>query len=164
MEVGGSVHPRGAASVGLAVPVGEAGSQVEEAVLGVAGRAVGGRIRGMKNSFDPSRRQFFSTLVFGGLVSGLAFFGRGLAPAQVWAAGLPMLDPKDALAQTMGFHTDAKKVDAKKWPKIKETAGQTCGGCQFFTEVGKPTSPCSIFPGKAVPAAGWCSAWVKKAG
>lgn len=91
-------------------------------------------------------------------------FGQSLVPAQVWAAGGPLLDENDPLAKAMGFHRVANKVDVKKWPKIKESAGQACGNCQFYTEVGKPTSACSIFPGKTVPTGGWCNTWVKRAG
>lgn len=75
-----------------------------------------------------------------------------------------MLDPNDPLPKTMGYHPDAKEVDAKKWPKIKESPGQLCSNCQFFTDVGKPQSLCSIFPGKMVRAKGWCNTWIKRAG
>lgn len=138
---------------------------------GVAERADGGKIGFMQNpnlKFDSSRRQFFLKLAVGGLVSGLAvfgrgLFGRGLLPESL-AAGEPMLDEKDPLATALGYSADATKVDAKKFPKIKESAGQNCSGCQFYTAAGKPVGPCSIFPGKNVNSKGWCNSWIKRAG
>ena len=39
-----------------------------------------------------------------------------------------------------------------------------CGGCQLYTGAeGSEWGPCALFPGKDVNAAGWCTAYVKKA-
>ena len=81
------------------------------------------------------------------------------AMAQAAAA---KLDEKDPQAVALGYAADSTKVDAKKYTKHK--AEQKCSACQLYTGKGKdPMGPCSLFPGKQVAAAGWCSAWVKKA-
>jgi hypothetical protein len=72
-----------------------------------------------------------------------------------------MLDPNDPQAKSLGYVTDATKVDAKANPNYKP--GQLCSNCLQFT--GKPTDasgPCNIFPGKQVAAKGWCKVYVKR--
>lgn len=78
------------------------------------------------------------------------------------AAALPMLDEKSPQAAALGYVADAKRVDAKKYPKY--AAGQVCHNCALFQ--GKPTDKaggCPLFAGKQVAGIGWCSAWAKKA-
>lgn len=73
-----------------------------------------------------------------------------------------MVDEKSAQATTLGYVADAKRADAKKFPKY--AAGQGCHNCSLFQ--GKPTDKaggCPLFAGKQVASAGWCSAWTKKA-
>jgi hypothetical protein len=79
------------------------------------------------------------------------------------AEDLPHLDEADALASQMGYHADGSKVDAAKNPKF--SADQKCANCQFLQgQDGEDWRPCQLFPGKAVSAKGWCSAWVQKQG
>jgi hypothetical protein len=73
------------------------------------------------------------------------------------------LDESDPQAMALGYKHDTKAVDSKKYPK--HDVSQTCSNCQLFQ--GKPEDEwggCALFPGKQVAGAGWCSAWVKKAG
>ena len=68
-----------------------------------------------------------------------------------------LVDEKDAQALALGYVADAKRVDAKKFPKF--AAGQNCANCALYQ--GKATDKaagCPLFAG-----AGWCSAWAKKA-
>ena len=60
---------------------------------------------------------------------------------------------------------DATTVDTAKFPKRAGDAGATqfCDNCQLY-QGGDEWGPCSIFPGKAVAAKGWCNAWVPKQG
>lgn len=77
------------------------------------------------------------------------------------AADLPALDPKDPTAVSLGFVTDATKVDAAA--NSTYAAGQSCVNCQQYQ--GDKTSArggCTLFPGKSVPAAGWCKVWRQK--
>jgi hypothetical protein len=101
--------------------------------------------------FMPSmqRRIFLMTLA----ASGAALS----AGARAQAA----LDEKDAQATALGYVSDAKRADAKKFPKY--AAGQNCGSCALFQ--GKATDAagaCPLFGGKQVASKGWCSAWAKK--
>jgi hypothetical protein len=76
------------------------------------------------------------------------------------AADLPALDPKDPQAVTLGFVLAASKVDAPANPMY--TAGQTCANCmQFLGNRGESRGGCVLFPGKSVPAEGWCKVWRK---
>ena len=73
-----------------------------------------------------------------------------------------MVDEKDPVAAGLGYVADAKKADAKKYPKY--AAGQMCGNCALFQgAAGAKSGPCPLFAGKQVAATGWCSAYAKKA-
>lgn len=89
----------------------------------------------------------------------------GTALAQVNASAqpaAPKLDEADPQATALGYKQDTNKVDGKKFPKHE--ASQSCVTCQLYQGKPKdPSGPCPLFAGKQVAAAGWCSAWVKKA-
>lgn len=100
------------------------------------------------------------TIVKAGLMAGAIVPAWGLmanaGPAA--AAALPPLDPKEPTAATLGFITDAVKVDTAANPRY--TAGQTCGNCeQFLGKLTDARGGCVLFAGKSVPAAGWCKVW-----
>ncbi len=89
----------------------------------------------------------------------LAASGAALATT---ARAQAMVDEKDPQAVALGYVSDAKRVDAKKYPKY--AAGQVCSNCALYQ--GKPTDKaggCPLFAGKQVAGPGWCSAWAKKA-
>ena len=106
-----------------------------------------------------SRRELVNSgLLAGALAPVMTLFGSGAQAAQ-----LTPLDPKDPLATSLHFTTDASKVDAKANPTFK--AGQHCGTCAQFQ--GKPTdgtAGCTIFAGHSVPAGGWCQVWAQRNG
>jgi len=86
-----------------------------------------------------------------------------VASSAMAQAAAPKLDDKDPQAVALAYIADTTKVDAKKFPK--HTAAQRCDNCQLYTGKAKePMGPCTLFAGKQVAAAGWCSAYVKKAG
>ena len=96
------------------------------------------------------RRVFLMTLA----ASGAALATRAHAQA--------MVDEKNPQAAALGYVSDAKNVDVKKYPKY--AAGQICGNCALYQA--KPTDKaggCPLFAGKQVAGPGWCSAWAKKA-
>ncbi len=96
------------------------------------------------------RRVFLMTLAASGAVLATA------ARAQA------LLDEKDAQAIALGYVSDAKRVDTKKFPKF--VAGQNCANCALFqAKAGDKAGGCPLFGAKQVAAAGWCSAWAKKA-
>jgi hypothetical protein len=84
------------------------------------------------------------------------------AAAGTIAQAQAALDEKDPQAVAMGYVADAKRADAKKFPKY--AAGQVCANCALFQ--GKATDKmggCPIFGAKQVAGAGWCNAYAKKA-
>ena len=75
-----------------------------------------------------------------------------LLTGQVAWAETPV-DPEDAQAKALSY--------VHKSPN-PETV---CANCQLYTgDASAEWGPCAIFPGKVVAGAGWCSAWVVKAG
>ena len=72
------------------------------------------------------------------------------------------VDEKEPQAAALGYVTDARRADVKRFPKY--AAGQMCANCALYQ--GKPADAmgnCPLFAGKQVAAKGWCSAWAKKA-
>ncbi len=79
------------------------------------------------------------------------------------AATPPHLAATEPTAVALGYHEDAKSVDAKKFPTYKPD--QTCANClQLTGKAGEAWRPCNLFPGKLVAEKGWCKVWVKKPG
>lgn len=69
------------------------------------------------------------------------------------AADTPRVDPNDAQAKVLSYVHESPKPDSM------------CTNCQLYTgQADAAWGPCAIFPGKQVAGAGWCSAWVKRAG
>ena len=100
---------------------------------------------------NPSRRRF---LIRAAGVAALPF----VAPMLVGRAEAQALTPlpaDHATAKALAYTGDASTV---KHASFKP--GSSCANCQFFTA---GTGACTLFPGFAVAAGGWCSAWAKKA-
>ena len=96
------------------------------------------------------RRVFLMTLAATGTVLGTS------ARAQV------QVDEKEPQAAALGYVTDARRADVKRFPKY--AAGQMCANCALYQgKVADATGNCPLFAGKQVAAKGWCSAWAKKA-
>ena len=73
-----------------------------------------------------------------------------------------LVDETSAQAVALGYVADAKRADAKKFPRYAD--GQHCANCALFQ--GKPgdaAGGCALFGTSHVAAPGWCSAWSKKA-
>ncbi|HEU0153794.1 MAG TPA: high-potential iron-sulfur protein [Arenimonas sp.] len=103
------------------------------------------------NTENPSRRRF---LVHAAVVAAaLPFASRLVGTAQ--AQELKKLPLDNATAKALAYAEDASKVSH---PSHKP--GSNCANCQFYTAT---TGACTLFPGFAVPATAWCSAWAKKA-
>jgi len=106
-----------------------------------------------KHRHDHDRRRFITTLTAAALIG-------AVVPRKPAAADLPHLAETDPTAAALGYHEDAAKTDATKFPA--HTATQQCANCNFF-QGGGEYGPCQLFPGKAVNAKGWCSAYAAKA-
>jgi len=72
------------------------------------------------------------------------------------------VDPNEPQAKSLGYVTDASKVDAKANPNYKP--GQHCGNCLQApsAKAGDATVACNIFAGRMVATNGWCKVYVKK--
>lgn len=109
-------------------------------------------------NFDASRRRFFGQVAVAGVgvAAGMAVVN------QAQAQTLPELGEAEPTAAALGYHKDTTKVDAAKYPNHKPE--QMCSKCNLVQgKDGEALRPCSIFPGKAVSANGWCAAFVPKA-
>lgn len=99
-------------------------------------------------------------LVKGSLMAGAFIPALGMIGTAEGAALTP-LDANDPQAKSLGFVTDAHKVNAAANPMYK--AGQKCTNCAQFT--GTPTDAtagCNVFAGHSVPGGGWCKVWAAK--
>lgn len=101
-------------------------------------------------------------IIKGGLMAGALLPALELICNSAAAADLPALQPDDPTAMALGFVSDTSKVNATVNPT--HTAEQKCINCaQFVGKAGDARGGCNIFPGKSVPAGGWCKVWAKKA-
>jgi hypothetical protein len=116
-------------------------------------------------STSNSRRGFLKITGLGLVAAALS---KVVAPSTAGAQAVQAVNEKDALAQSLGYHADAKKVDVKKWPKRAgaEGAKQFCKTCLFYQAKGDPATtaeaPCQIFSGKTVKGGAWCNSWAEK--
>ncbi len=120
----------------------------------------------MSSSKPASRRVFMMQIAAAGVAMGAAAQAMAAAAKAAPAAKAPaapaanMVKDTDANAIALQYHSDAKKVDAKKSPKYK--AGDDCANCALYKGDAK-TGDCPLFAGKKVAAGGWCNAHAKKA-
>lgn len=68
-------------------------------------------------------------------------------------ADAPLIAPTDAEAVAVQYVEDATKAKNAE-------SGTSCANCALYDGApGSSQGPCSVFKGKQVKAAGWCSAW-----
>ncbi len=92
-----------------------------------------------------NRRRFLGSAVVLVAAPSLMMANRSAAAAKV--------DPNDPQAKALSYVHESPKAD------------QNCANCQLYLGAASDVwGACAIFPGKQVAGAGWCSAWVKKAG
>lgn len=96
------------------------------------------------------------TFVIHTLVGSAALVSATLSQAQA-----AKVAETDAQAVALSYKEDSAKTDKVKFPK--HTAEQHCGNCQLYAGAATGYGNCALFPGKQVAAAGWCSAYAKKA-
>ena len=83
-------------------------------------------------------------------------------PSAVATAEMPALDEADPLSKSLGYVNDASRSDTARF--ANHVAGSNCANCAVYQGAGGSVrGGCPIFAGKSVEAAGWCSAWAKKA-
>ena len=99
---------------------------------------------------DKNRRQFVTMMSAGAAAVPLsALVGSLPSHAQ---DELPLVDPASAQAEALQY------IEAT------EVEGQNCASCSLYQGAeGSEQGPCPLFPGNAVLANAWCSAYVPKA-
>ena len=100
-----------------------------------------------------NRRVFLATTVCG--FAGISVVTVGPVSAQA------MVAETDPQAAAQGYKANTAQVDQKKF--VKHNAEQKCVNCQLYQSKAADNGTCTIFPGKLVAAAGWCTAYQKKA-
>lgn len=98
---------------------------------------------------DPIRRRVVARLLAGAVVAPLTL----LPPHRAQAADLPLLDPASPAARKLKYAADASQAKAA-------AKGDNCSSCGLYQGAyGSKQGPCQLFPGRDVPASGWCSSW-----
>jgi High potential iron-sulfur protein len=88
------------------------------------------------------------------LLMGVAMLAGCSAPA------LTVLNEEEVPAKAQGFKRDANTVDRKRFPSFKP--GEICATCRLAIAAQAGDYMCSVFPGRSVPAQGWCAAFEVK--
>lgn len=79
------------------------------------------------------------------------------------SAGMARLTEDDPQARSLSYVHDANDIDSAKQPRYRP--GQVCRNCALYQGAAEEEwGNCSIFPGRQVNAAGWCSVYAPKAG
>jgi len=92
----------------------------------------------------------------------LSLAGAPLLPT-LGSAATPALVPlteDDPTGKALGYHEDAKTVDAKAFSTYKP--GQSCSNCVQLQAGTGARRGCNLFAGKSVNVNGWCKVWVQK--
>lgn len=100
---------------------------------------------------NTSRRGFLKKGMYG--LAALPL-GMGVLSSKAFAQ-LPQLPEDHDRAIQLEYVTEAAR--AADHPKFKE--GSTCANCMFYQAA---TQGCSLVPGFAVEADGWCNTWMPK--
>jgi hypothetical protein len=97
---------------------------------------------------DTNRRKFVTFLGAGAAIVPLSALITSL-PSH--AADAPAVDPASAQAKALQYVT------------MSEVDGKMCKGCALYSgDEGAEMGGCPLFPGSAVAAEAWCSAFVPK--
>ena len=98
-----------------------------------------------------SRRRFLKSAARGAAV--VSFIP--LANLSTAQEELPHLSEDNPTAVALNYKHDATETSAPE--------GRTCSNCMLYSGAADAEwGPCSLFPGQAVNANGWCSAWAAR--
>ena len=101
-----------------------------------------------------SRRRFIKVALVGAAGLQIAALGRAAT-----AAALPHRDEADGSAKALAYAHDAATVAAD----LRGGENRVCSTCRFYIKPAAEWGPCTLFPGKAAAAKGWCKGWVTTA-
>ena len=113
----------------------------------------------MSSVKSTTRRQFVTLALAGASLA--SPISAVIATRAVSAAELPRLDERERAAEALGYVHDATGIAAS----TRGGADRICATCRFYAdETASAWGPCTLFPGKAVNANGWCRGWVARSG
>ena len=99
------------------------------------------------------RRNLLKGLALG--AAGAAIGARGARAAEAAQSKVDVHDPQ---AVALGYVENVSQVDTKKYPQY--VPGSNCDNClQLQGKPGNNYRPCTLFSGRLVAVAGWCSGW-----
>jgi High potential iron-sulfur protein len=99
----------------------------------------------MSQRMNTDRRTLIRNLVIGLSLAPLSTTTR--------SADIPLLEESDPAATALHYVEDASRASDAQ-------SGTNCSNCSLYSGTnGAAQGPCTLFPGKQVKAAGWCSAW-----
>ena len=102
----------------------------------------------MNQPSNPSRRALLQQAAVGLSLTSLAL--ARYTPAL--AAAPALISEQDPAAKAERYVDDASRAkDAQ--------SGADCSNCSLYSAAGATQGGCTLFPGKLVKAAGWCSSW-----
>ncbi|HEY1726282.1 MAG TPA: high-potential iron-sulfur protein [Steroidobacteraceae bacterium] len=96
---------------------------------------------------SPERRALLQRLALG-LSLGAVLAEQRVAPA----AAPALLSEQDPAAKAVQYVEDAKRAKGAE-------SGADCSSCSLYGSTGPDRGSCTLFPGKLVKSAGWCSKW-----
>jgi High potential iron-sulfur protein len=102
----------------------------------------------MNDLRNPGRRALLQRAALGLSLAPLVL----TAPAAP-AGSLPLINEQDPAAKAVHYVEDASRAKAA-------ASGAECSNCSLYSAAaGAAQGACTLFPGKLVKAAGWCSSW-----
>jgi hypothetical protein len=97
---------------------------------------------------NPGRRALLKQAALGLSMAPLALTG---SPAALGASP-PLITEQDPAAKAVHYVEDASRATGAQ-------SGADCSNCSIYSSAGTDRGTCTLFPGKLVKAAGWCSSW-----
>jgi hypothetical protein len=102
----------------------------------------------MNEPSNPARRALLQQAATGLSLTCLSL--AAVAPARGAAALL--VSEQDPAAKAVHYVDDARRAKGAQ-------SGAECSNCSIYSAAGETQGGCTLFPGKLVKAAGWCSSW-----
>lgn len=101
---------------------------------------------------SPARRRLLRRLALGLSLAPVATTPAAPAPG-AGSAALPLLSESDPAAKKLRYVEDARHATGA-------AEGTSCESCSLYSGAGgADRGSCTLFPGKLVKAAGWCTSW-----
>jgi hypothetical protein len=105
----------------------------------------------MSPPMNAARRSLLRRIALSLSVAPIAM--RTASASQTGGVALPLLSESDPAAKSLHYVDDAHRASGA-------TGGASCASCSLYSAAsGAERGSCTLFPGKLVKAAGWCTSW-----